>query len=84
MSDNSPESVLATYPEPLLMIDCGDLNLNDSANEDCPKSKDSRGHCRCWWDGHDPCCWCGDNSEPCDCETEIGKVGQAQQKGNAS
>ncbi len=33
--------------------------------EHCPKSE--HGHCECWYDGHDPCCHCGDNSEPRDC-----------------
>lgn len=26
-------------------------------NEDCPNSKDDRGHCPHWWDG-EGCCWC--------------------------
>ena len=25
--------------------------------QDCPNSKDGRGHCPHWWDG-DGCCWC--------------------------
>ncbi len=32
--------------------------VHDPANnEDCPNSKDDRGHCPHWWDG-DGCCWC--------------------------
>lgn len=30
----------------------------DIYDEHCPKSKDGRGHCVCWWEG-DGCCWCG-------------------------
>ena len=41
----------------------------DDGIEVCPKSKEGCGHCQCWQDGHDPCCWCKDNSEPCDCES---------------
>lgn len=33
-------------------------------DEHCPRSHDSK-HCNHWWDGDAPCCFCGDNTDPC-------------------
>lgn len=44
--------------------------------EFCPKSEHENTHCECWWDGHDPCCYCGDNTAPCDCEQPNNCAGQ--------
>ncbi len=51
-----------TRNDPTRLAIAAGLDLIDK--ELCPKSKDGHGHCVHWWDGCDPCCWCGDNSDP--------------------
>ena len=36
---------------------CEEHSWKPEMGEDCPNSKDDRGHCPHWWDGH-KCCWC--------------------------
>lgn len=33
------------------------LEKRSTAEQECQKSKDERGHCPHWWDG-EICCWC--------------------------
>jgi hypothetical protein len=42
-------------------------------DQECPASKDGRGHCMCWWDGDD-CCWCGAPAMTEEAKLEAGMI----------
>lgn len=42
----------------------------------CPKRDDGT-HCVHWWDGEEPCCACGDNSDEGDAGPAWERIGEA-------
>ena len=50
--------------------------------QECPNSKDGRGHCRCWWEC-EPCCWCDVPAcDGTDCDTDTDMDGLPDYKEN--
>lgn len=50
------------HPKETKMCERGSEHPTDKAPQSpyhCPKSKDGHGHCKCWDDEWDACCWCG-------------------------